>query len=83
MYDSRLSSVESEKTQCGKRQARLFLLGLRLLLLLGDLLGRLWRRLGDGSALHILGLSKSFGCQLFKLCGGRKSSFAALERQRE
>ena len=34
-------------------------------LLLGDLVGRLWRRRGAGSALHILGLSKSLGGKLF------------------
>ena len=48
----------------------LFPLRLRLLLLLGDLVGRLWRRPGAGSAIHILGLCKSFGGQLFKLCTG-------------
>ena len=32
-----------------------FPIGLGLLLLLGDLLGRLWNRRGAGSALHFLG----------------------------
>jgi hypothetical protein len=48
------------------------------------LLGVLLRRLrGSGLAVHILGLRKRFGSKLFKLCGGRKSSFAGFKRHRE
>jgi hypothetical protein len=50
---------------------------------LSDLLGRLWRRRDAGSALHILGLSKSFTRQSGKVVGGTKSLLASFERQRE